>query len=113
MGEIFYRIAAKSAIKPILKHLDPIWNNIQLGINVSGGCINAFNSIDRSKVLAALYAKPQLAPLWPIVNFAYSEPSLLLTRDANGFLSKSLLSSQGCVKVIPWLHFSLHWPSSL
>ena len=56
---------------------------------------NAFNSIDRSCVLNEVYSKPKLRPTWPIVDFAYSEPSHLLTRDANGLLTKSIESTQG------------------
>jgi hypothetical protein len=39
---------------------------------------NAFNSIDRARVLQTLYNTPELSSLWRIANFAYGSPSLLI-----------------------------------
>jgi hypothetical protein len=41
---------------------------------------NAFNSIDRSALLAAVYTNPDLARCWRTVAFGYGQPSLLLMR---------------------------------
>src|ERR1700722_13125483 len=104
VGEIFYRLAAKSAKFLVTAQLADILEPIQLGINTSGGCEtaihsltaeltnpdskvaavaidfqNAFNSIDRQFVLNQSYSHQSLRPIWNIVNFAYSEPSDLLT----------------------------------
>ena len=53
---------------------------------------NAFNSVDRTRLLSVVYATPQLAPLWCIITLAYAREShLLLNR---GQLS-SMLSTNG------------------
>jgi hypothetical protein len=124
IAEIFHRLAAKAAINSIIDLTGQIWNNIQLGINVSGGVEaavhlihmnlthrhpvlncdlaalpidfkNAFKEIDRAEVLKAVYANPVLSPIWPMVDFSYSSPSHLLTRDSVGKPVKALLSQQG------------------
>ena len=41
---------------------------------------NAFNSINRAKVLEAVYADTRLRACWRAVEFGYGEPSLLLMR---------------------------------
>jgi hypothetical protein len=120
IGEIFYRLAAKIAKSFVSEQLVKILEPIQLGINTSGGCEtvihsltaeledpvqkfaavaidfqNAFNSIDRQIVLKEMYSHNSLKSLWPIVDFAYSEPSDLLTRDHERIFRKTVISSQG------------------
>ena len=45
---------------------------------------NAFNACDRGRVLRELYSTPQLSPLYRMVHFAYSTPSVLLLERGEG-----------------------------
>ena len=94
---------------------------IQLGVGVPGGCeialhclqslpedstaqrcilsidfANAFNEVHRQHVLQAFYDQPSLAPLYPIVSYAYSSPSpLLVMNHSTNSVFASLQSSNG------------------
>jgi hypothetical protein len=119
IGEIFYRIAAKFAKRTVEKDILDMWNGIQLGINVPGGCEtaihtikacllddeplavisfdfkNAYNCTKRAAILKHVYSTPRLAPLWNLINFAYSQPSALYTRDADGKVQCLIQSEEG------------------
>jgi hypothetical protein len=45
---------------------------------------NAFNACDRGRMLRELYSTPQLSPLFRMVDFAYSTPSVLLLERGEG-----------------------------
>ena len=45
---------------------------------------NAFNACDRGRMLRELYSTPQLQPLYRMVDFAYSTPSVLLLERGGG-----------------------------
>lgn len=118
IGEYFYRLAAYRQIKQVNNQVPQLFLPIQLGVGISGGCENiihniqhalqdsnnpvaalaidfknAFNSISRHAVLDALYNQPSLQPLFKLVNFAYSAPSILFVRYSNGALIPKLQSS--------------------
>ena len=48
---------------------------------------NAYNSVRRDLMLEALFNEPDLAPLWRIAEWAYSEPSELYIRGDVGIAS--------------------------
>ena len=114
VGEMFYRIAAAIAVRRVRTVAAPLLAPYQFGFGVENGCEqivhslqhaltdsdrpqaalqldlhNAFNCVDRTRLLTALYAIPQLAPIWRIVTLAYAVDSPLLTDRGNGpvFLS--------------------------
>jgi Reverse transcriptase (RNA-dependent DNA polymerase) len=59
---------------------------------------NAFNSVDRGKMLQALFSYPSLRPLYRFAMFCYGSPSDLVIRDSSHqfFYSSSLMSREGC-----------------
>jgi hypothetical protein len=102
ISEIFYRLAAQLALRPVLRaHHHTLFPSVQLGIGHSGGldaaihttrlalassplhCTlqiafqNAFNSRHRSVIAQSLYSQPVTAPLWQF-QFAYGSASPLL-----------------------------------
>ena len=122
IGEILYRFATKWIKSRVSESLPAVFEPIQLGITTRNGCEtiihqlqhlltdesqtlgavtidfkNAFNSISRAKVLREVYNNPALQPLWHLVNYSYSSPSLLLTRNHDGvYLKRDVLhSTQG------------------
>src|SRR5271168_2634549 len=112
IGEVFYRLAAYRCHVLARDNARTRLAPIQLGIGVSGGCEaivhniqhalektppdtdpvaalaidfrNAFNCVSRKAVLNAVYAQLGLRHIWRLVNFAYSSPSALYTRDEEG-----------------------------
>ena len=44
---------------------------------VATDLVNAYNSLDRDKMLEALYAEPRLEPIFRLVDWAYSSPTNL------------------------------------
>ena len=119
VGAVFYRLAALRQVNLVLEAARALLLPHQLGIGVSGGCEaavhivrnalqnessalaallvdfeNAFNTISRHKILAALYSQPSLQALFKVTAFAYSSPSALLVKVGDK-LSAQLHSSQG------------------
>src|SRR5262249_32795201 len=72
--------------------LDRDPSNIAIKIDFA----NAFNSIPRKHLLDELYRRPELTSMFHLIHWAYSQPSLLLVRDAQGEMA-ALLVRQGCV----------------
>ena len=56
---------------------------------------NAFNEVDRSHVMTALFEDPNLRQIWRIVNWAYSESSPLWVFGKDGKLKATLQSQNG------------------
>ena len=50
---------------------------------------NAFNSCDRTRLLAQLYELPELQPLYRIADFAYARPSALVLGGCDGAMLES------------------------
>jgi hypothetical protein len=117
MGELFYKLAALIMTRKVAHTATSLLVPHQYGVGVSSGAerivhslqhtltdttrrlsllqidiSNAFNSCDRGRMLRELYSTPQLSPLYRMVNFAYSTPSVLLLERAEG---KSILSRNG------------------
>jgi hypothetical protein len=117
MGELFYKLAALIMTRKVAQTAASLLAPHQYGVGVSSGAerivhslqhtltdttrrlsllqidiSNAFNTCDRGRMLRELYSTPQLSPLYRMVDFAYSTPSVLLLERAEG---KSILSRNG------------------
>ena len=69
---------------------------------------NAYGEVDRAVMLTTLYNTPQLAPIWRMVDWAYSSPSEVLLRG-NRPLHQRPLVLQWCASRRPFRHaFILH-----
>jgi hypothetical protein len=64
-------------------------------VTVSLDVKNAFNSLDRGLIAAALQAQPRTKPLWPIAKLAYSSPSTLYLFNRTGECVSTVLSQRG------------------
>jgi Reverse transcriptase (RNA-dependent DNA polymerase) len=121
VGELFYRIAGSIAVRSVRAAATSLLVPHQYGFGLRNGCeqivhslqhsltdkdrrcavlqldlINAFNCVDRPRLLTTLYNTPQLAPIWRIVNLAYATDSpLLLDRGESQFMSSSNGIRQG------------------
>ena len=109
MGELFYRLAALIMTRKVALTAASLLSPHQYGVGVSSGaeCVvhslqhaltdnsrrlsllqvdisNAFNACDRGRILRELYSTPQLSPLYRMVDFAYSTPSVLLLERGEG-----------------------------
>ena len=117
VGELFYRIAAIIAVRRVKTIAADLFAPYQFGVGVPNGCekiihslqhaltdnaerqavlqldiSNAFNSCDRTKLLAMLYNTPELAPIWRMATFSYATTSLLLLQRCPG---QHITSSNG------------------
>ena len=121
IGELFYRMAAVIAVRRVRSAAAPLLAPHQFGFGVRNGCehivhslqhaltdqshplaalqldlTNAFNSVNRTRLLTAVYAIPQLAPIWRLVTLAYACVSpLLLDRERGLCLHSSNGVRQG------------------
>ena len=117
-GNILVKIASKIALARVMAALSAHLRSIQRGVGVKGGaesvihnvqamlelnptwiCLktdftNAFNSMSREVMLTELFKIKELAPIWPIVHFLYSQPSLLYVFD-KGLLRDVIVSAIG------------------
>jgi len=119
-GEVIYRITASRAVSQIAQKAADILLPHQYGVGVQGGCeiivhdlqhtleeqktheaaicidfTNAFNTVHRSAFLTALRKQPDLQSLFRLADFAYAEPSPLLTRKSDNTVTCELNSEQG------------------
>ena len=117
VGELLYRLAAVIAVSRVSDAATKLLAPHQYGVGVSSGAerilhsvqhaltdggghkallkidiSNAFNTCDRARVLRELYARPELAQLHRIADFAYSSPSPLLLQ---GCLGATIASENG------------------
>jgi hypothetical protein len=117
MGEMFYRLAALIMTRKVATTTASLLSPHQYGVGVSSGAerivhslqhtltdathrlsvlqvdiSNAFNACDRGRMLRELYSTPQLQPLYRMVDFAYSTPSVLLLERGGG---KAIRSENG------------------
>jgi len=120
VGEVVYRAVSSRATHQVAGEAAKILLPHQYAVGISGGCEmivhdlqhtleqrslhvaaisvdfrNAFNSISRKACLHSLMAHKELQSLWKLAAFAYSEPSMLLSRRSNGSMTCELWSEQG------------------
>ena len=121
IGELFYRIAGSIAVRRVRAEATSLLAPHQFGFGLRNGCerivhslqhaltdkdhpcaalqldlTNAFNCVDRTRLLTTVYNTPQLAPIWRLVNLAYAtESPLLLDRGEGQFMSSSNGIRQG------------------
>ena len=117
-GNILVKIASKIALARVMEALAKHLRSIQRGVGVKGGCesvihnvqamlelnpswicmktdfTNAFNSMSREVMLSELFKIKELAPIFPLVHFLYSQPSLLYVFD-KGLLRDVIVSAVG------------------
>jgi hypothetical protein len=111
VGELFYRVAAAHAACIVRDDAAELLAPHQYGVGVNNGCTkiihnisyslttvtndtplaclsvdfsNAFNTIDRSKLLKDVYSNESLSPIYRLVHFAYNNPSPLLLSKSRG-----------------------------
>jgi hypothetical protein len=119
-GEIIYRVTASRAVKLLSKQIADILLPYQYGVGVPGGCEiilhdlqhtleqqslkvaaftidfkNAFNTVSRIACIEQLHKYKTLQPLFRLVNFAYSQPSPLLSERSDGTIVHELSSKEG------------------
>jgi hypothetical protein len=121
IGESLYKMAATHALTEIENEAIDILGHDQFALQPGGPEVaslsikaaletltgastdleNAFNTLDRTAMLQALYNQPRLAPLWRIAHWTYSQPVPLLLLDNTGFLIRTLTSQTGCLQGEP------------
>src|SRR5271168_2016065 len=111
IGELLYRVAAAHAARIVRTNAIELLAPHQYGVGVKNGCelivhtishsltnidnnsplacmsvdfSNAFNTINRSRLLTQLYSTDSLSSIFRLVHFAYSTPSPLLLRTSSG-----------------------------
>src|SRR4051812_35440509 len=57
--------------------------------------ISAFQRLSRKKMLEVAYRTNALAPVWRLLDFLYSTPSMLWTFTKRGLLEPTIMSSEG------------------
>ena len=120
IGELFYRIAATISVRRIRSAATSLLTPLQFGFGIRNGCeqivhslqhvltdsdhpcavlqldlTNAFNCVDRTRLLTTIYSIPQLAPIWRIVTLAYATVSPLLLNHGLQILPSSNGIRQG------------------
>jgi hypothetical protein len=123
IGELFVRIASRHALSCIDNNaLQHLFLPHQFGVGVANGCEtvvhtiqhalantserhfcmsvdfkNAFNCLNRTAMLTALFKHAALRPLWRFCHWCYSTPTNLAVHHAKRFsILDSLLSRAGC-----------------
>ena len=123
-GELFYKLAAAAGNAIVGEDFNAVFPTIQKGIGKRGGsqlvatsiqahvfanpdhiaCFtdfaDAFGNRSRHSILSHAYAQPALEPLHHFAYWAYSEPSALLLRTADGRL-ETLTAARGVKKGDP------------
>jgi len=120
IGEIIYRVVASRAIQQVAHQAAKVLLPHQFGVAIRGGIEiiihdlqntleqqnlhlaalsidfkNAFNAISRKACFHSLMSEPDLAPIWKLATFAYSEPSKLFSRHSNGTMVCEMNSEEG------------------
>ena len=122
MGDLFYKLAAHTAVKAVEPSFGKIFPRIQYGLGIRGGpqvafhriqraiessdvsaCVtfdvkNAFNSRDRAAIARAIIDIPELHPVWPSFRTIYGRENVGLMYDASGKLVERLTFANGVIQ---------------
>ena len=72
---------------------------------VSTDIANAFNSLDRSRMLNELFSHPALAPVWRLAHWVYSQPVQLQLFSSTGDFLRFITASCGPLQGEPFSNF--------
>jgi hypothetical protein len=132
-GEVLYKIAGRVLTAQIGPSVAKLLRPVQCGVGVpgaaqkahaalqaavnsiGGGALvlktdarNAFNSLERDKLLERVFARRELSALWPLVQLAYGgDPTYNLWFERGGVPAGELLCSNGVMQgdvIAPWLY---------